>query len=64
MCLLYGIAVADAVQISFGVFVAHLTQDAIVQRELGVRTGTDAQIVTKMPVIEVVQALPPRLCEG
>jgi len=40
-------------------FVTHFAHNAVVVRQLAVRAGADAQIVSELPVVEVMPALLP-----
>ena len=35
--------------------------NSVLHRELAVRAGTDAQVVAKLPIVEIVAALPSNL---
>ena len=59
-----GAAAADAFQVGLGVLVAHLAQHAVVQGQLGMGAGADAEVVAEVPVVQVVLALLAGLREG
>ena len=64
MLFLYGRAGGGLLQVFARLLVAHLAQDAIGERKLGMRAGAYAEVVAEAPVIEVVPALAARSGEG
>ena len=53
-----------AVEILLRLFYADLAHHAVGKRELGMRSGADAQIIAEAPVVEIVPALAARLSES
>ena len=49
-------ALRDRVHVLLRMLGAHLPQDAVVKAELGMRARADAEVVAKLPVVEVVAA--------
>src|SRR4030095_6627722 len=59
-CLLQRRSGRDTFEILRGMLEAYLAHDPIRKRELGMRAGTDAEIIAETPIVEIVAALESR----